>query len=95
VSNVEGVLNRFIEVVDMVARDLAGDDLHEDLQKCIQMKSALQELKEGNSRNVTLELLDPRGHSQILHADAVNRELSESELAELPLGPDPPVLDGH
>ncbi len=95
VSNVEGVLNRFIEVVDMVARDLAADDLHEDLQRCMQVKSALQELKEGSSRNVTLELLDPRGHSQILHADAVNRELSESELAELPLGPDPPVLDGH
>ena len=94
VSNVEGVLNRFIEVVDMVARDLAADEILDDLQRCMDMKTKLLELKEGGQGDITLELLDPRGHSQILHADAENRELSESELAELPLGPDPPVLDG-
>jgi hypothetical protein len=28
----------------------------------------------------------------IIHEDAVERELSEEELVDLPVGPDPPVL---
>jgi hypothetical protein len=28
----------------------------------------------------------------IIHEDSVERELSDAELVELPVGPDPPVL---
>jgi hypothetical protein len=28
----------------------------------------------------------------IIHEDSIERELSDDELAELPVGPDPPVL---
>ena len=39
--------------------------------------------------SLTLELLDPHGHSKILHPDAEGFELTEEELATLPVGPDP------
>jgi C4-type Zn-finger protein len=38
-------------------------------------------------------LLDPMGHSQILHEDAKSRDLYEIEIAELPTGPSIPVFD--
>ena len=42
---------------------------------------------------VTLELLDPVGHSQILHEDAVSSEISEAEAKNLDPGPVYPVFD--
>ena len=61
------------------------------MQKCLtlnelqEMHTTLLELKEEPIPNsITLELLDPNGHSQILHQDAKNRELSEDELSKLP-----------
>jgi len=36
--------------------------------------------------------LDPHGHSMILHPDTVDRDLTDEELAELPVGPDPAVF---
>ena len=58
------------------------------------MHTALLELKEDPiPRSLTIELLDPNGHSQIIHGDAVLRELSEDELSELPVGPESPVFD--
>ena len=43
--------------------------------------------------SVELQLLDPMGHSQILHDDAVPRELSEEEISLLDSGPKIPVFD--
>jgi len=92
VSNVEGVLNRFLEIVNMVRRDLEDED-DEEMQRCLELEGDLGKLISGQHSGVTLELLDPRGHSQILHPDARDRELSDAESLELPLGPDPPVLE--
>ena len=38
-------------------------------------------------------LLDPMGHSQILHDDAISRELLEDELSDLEIGNSIPVFD--
>ena len=43
--------------------------------------------------SVELLLLDPMGHSQILHDDASPRELTDEELSVLQTGPSVPVLD--
>ena len=40
----------------------------------------------------TLELLDPHGHSMIIDDSAVERELTDEEIATLPTGPDPAVF---
>ena len=56
------------------------------------MHTTLLELKEDPiPETVTLELLDPNGHSQIIHEDATMRELSSEELRELPQNPEPPI----
>jgi C4-type Zn-finger protein len=38
-------------------------------------------------------LLDPNGHSQILHESATSTELSEEEIAALATGPQIPIFD--
>ena len=45
-----------------------------------------------NSLTITLEFLDPHGHSMILDESAEERELTDEEIAILPTGPDPAVF---
>jgi zinc finger protein len=106
VSNVEGVMNRFVDVINMVLRDVqnealqhAAEGIDEGIEETMQaidkletMLSTIESLKTDDSEPITLELLDPNGHSMIIHEDSVERELSDAELVELPVGPDPPVL---
>tara|TARA_B100000214_G_scaffold162047_1_gene116199 strand:+ start:628 stop:1143 length:516 start_codon:yes stop_codon:yes gene_type:complete len=90
ITNIEGVLVRFIDAVRSVIRDLekadpdflAGQDLLHSLLSTIEGSDVL-----------TLELLDPRGRSQIIHEDADSRDLYESEMATLSTGPDIPVFE--
>ncbi|RZD43653.1 MAG: hypothetical protein CXT70_01125 [Methanobacteriota archaeon] len=106
VSNVEGVMNRFVDVINMVLRDVqnealqhAAEGIDEGIEETMQaidkletMLNTIESLKKDDSEPITLELLDPNGHSMIIHEDSVERELSDTELVELPVGPDPPVL---
>ena len=106
VSNVEGVMNRFVDVINMVLRDVrnealqhAAEGIDEGIEETTQaidkletMLSTIESLKKDDSEPITLELLDPNGHSMIIHEDSMERELNDAELAELPVGPDPPVL---
>ena len=95
VSNVEGVIDRFMDVIIMVTRQAYVEDSEmSDIKRLQEMHTTLLELKEDPIPNsVTLELLDPNGHSQIIHEDATLRELSLSELSELPQNPEPPVFN--
>ena len=90
VSNIEGVLNRFIQVVEMVLKDL---DDPTQVGAATRILLVLYEAKEGRGPGITVEFLDPRGHSMVLHENTVNRELTEEELESLPLGPEPPVIE--
>ena len=94
VSNIEGVIDRFMDVIIMVTRQAYTDD--EDMKtikRLQEMHTTLLELKEDPVPNaITLELLDPHGHSQILHSDAVGRDLLPEEYEELPVGPEPAVF---
>ena len=97
VSNVEGVIDRFMDVIIMVTRQAYTEDAEmSDIKRLQEMHTTLLELKEEPiPQAITLELLDPNGHSQILHHDAKNRELSENELRELPIGPESPVFNSE
>ena len=101
VSNVEGVILRFQEIIAMVQRDVMaqleeGSEeeslLEEQLQTLVNLTLRLHSLSEEGATPLTLELLDPHGHSMILHEDALERTLSEEELEKLPVGPDPAVF---
>lgn len=99
VSNIEGVLNRFIDIINMVRRDVVRDLSNPDAEQEELMQS-LQTLdgllhsidNVGNSTEFTVDFLDPNGHSMILDEDADERELTAEELEELPIGPDPAVF---
>ena len=86
VSNIEGVLNRFQDVVDMVGRQAAieGDD--GAITELEQLTQAMLEIRMGQ-REATLQLQDPHGHSMILTDDVQTRALTEAEIDDLPVGP--------
>ena len=86
VSNIEGVLNRFQDVVDMVARQAAIEDDDGAITELEQLTQAMLEIRAGQ-REATLELLDPHGHSMILTDDVQTRSLTEAEIEDLPVGP--------
>ncbi len=106
VSNVEGVLNRFTEIIQMVLGDLKSDleinsantddeDYQvniENVNRLEKMIDQIENVGNENTENLTLELLDPHGHSMIIDPDATERELTDKELDELPVGPEPAVL---
>lgn len=102
VSNVEGVLHRFQEIINMVERDLSSqflsaegadrETLMEQLGTLQNMTLNLANLGAPDADKITLVLLDPHGHSMILHPDAEERELTDEELRTLPVGPDPAVF---
>jgi zinc finger protein len=94
VSNIEGVLNRFMDVIIMVTRQAYTDDADQsDINRLKEMHTTLLELKEDPIPNpITIEFLDPNGHSQILHSDAKGRELEEHEFEDLPVGPEPVIF---
>ena len=86
----------------MVERDLSQQFLlaeGEQRQALMDQMASLQtmtltlaNLGGPDAEAVTLVLLDPHGHSMILHPDASERELTVEELGELPVGPDPAVF---
>lgn len=90
VSNIEGVIDRFIQVVEMVLKDL---DDPTQVGAATRILLVLYEVKEGRGSGITVELLDPHGHSMVLHENTVNRELTKEELESLPVGPEPPVIE--
>ncbi|MEC7720511.1 MAG: ZPR1 zinc finger domain-containing protein [Candidatus Thermoplasmatota archaeon] len=88
VSNIEGVLIRFKDVIQTLMRD-SEDEI---VEKCTELLEELERVRVGDS-SIELQLLDPLGHSQILHEDAIPRELSEEEVTLLDSGPMVPVFD--
>ena len=106
VSNVEGVINRFLEVINMVLRDLQNDvssklienestDLSQTIKEINQLEEIIDTLSNIGSEGqepFTIELLDPHGHSMIIDESATERSLTDEEIATLPTGPDPAVF---
>ena len=92
ISNVEGVLDRFASAIGTIRRqaDVENDEVTKT--KCDELLSKIDMVKSGELV-VTLELLDPVGHSQILHEEAVSSEISDEAAKELDPGPIYPVFD--
>lgn len=91
ISNIEGVFNRFVDVIEMIQRQAEDEDTAE---RCTALLREIGRISAGQG-SVELLLLDPMGHSQILHDDANPRELTEYELSNLQIGPSVPVFDAH
>ena len=89
VTNIEGVMKRFENAIETIIR---GSDEDQDSEIARQILERLRMVKEGEEI-VRLELLDPRGRSQIIHHDAESRELNNEELEQLETGPEIPVFE--
>ena len=89
VTNIEGVIKRFENAIETIIR---GSDEARDSEIARQILERLRMVKEGEE-NVRLELLDPRGRSQIIHHDAESLELNNEELEHLETGPEIPVFE--
>ena len=86
VSNIEGVLNRFQDVIDMVGRQAATEGNQDAIAELTTLTEAMLEIREGQ-RGATIEFLDPHGHSMILTDNVESRPLSIEEIEALPVGP--------
>lgn len=91
ITNIEGLLNRFRDIVEMILRQAKRDN-EENVEKCLLLLEEISEIKKGN-KEIEVVLLDPMGHSQILHDDAISRELEKEEIAELSVSISIPVFD--
>ena len=89
VTNIEGVMKRFENAIETIIR---GSDEDQGSEIARQILERLRMVREGGE-NVRLELLDPRGRSQIIHHDAESRELNNEELEQLETGPEIPVFE--
>ena len=78
----------------MVLLDLQNDSENqsEDISKLESMRDRIVNLGKDDCESLTLVLLDPHGHSMIIDKSAIERELTEKELSELPVGPEPAVF---
>ena len=88
VTNIEGVMMRFENAIGTIIR---GEDC-EGNENATQILERLREARTGGVM-ITVELLDPRGRSQIVHHDATSRELNEDEKNVLETGPEVPVFE--
>jgi|TARA_B110000263_G_scaffold48064_1_gene39945 zinc finger protein len=94
VSNIEGVLNRFEDAIQLMYRQSKSDDDTDTIEKCEKLLEKIELVKNGKL-SVNITLLDPMGHSQILHEKAVPRDLTENELEHLEVGPSIPVFSSE
>ncbi|HJM54999.1 MAG TPA: ZPR1 zinc finger domain-containing protein [Poseidonia sp.] len=104
VSNIEGVLNRFVDIINLVKsgheKEFTNTQITERKEEIMSelailntMLEKIESLKEPPIREpITIELLDPHGHSMILNPQTIDRELTKAEIGELPVGPDPAVF---
>ena len=94
ISNIEGVLNRFEDAIGIILRSamLEGEEEIDTVDACQELISKLNLIKNGEGV-AEIVLLDPMGHSQILHENAKNWDLSDEEISSLEVGPQIPVID--
>ena len=91
VSNVEGVLNRFEGAIQLMYRQSISLQEQDIIDKCESLLEKINLVKSGDMV-VEIILLDPMGHSQILHGDAKSRDLTDEELENLEVGPSIPIF---
>lgn len=91
VSNIEGVLNRFEGAIQLMYRQSIASKEQEIVKKCELLLKKINLVKSGDLV-VEMILLDPMGHSQILHSNAISRDLTNEELENLEVGPSIPIF---
>ncbi|MDP6986297.1 MAG: ZPR1 zinc finger domain-containing protein [Candidatus Thalassarchaeaceae archaeon] len=92
ITNIEGLINRFIDAIGTIVRGANGDPDDDGEEEALALLEKLDNVKSG-LESVTIELLDPRGRSQIVHDQADRRELEQDEADALQIGFDIPITE--
>jgi zinc finger protein len=92
ITNIEGLINRFIDAIGTIVRGANGDPDDDGEEEALALLEKLDNVKSG-LESVTIELLDPRGRSQIVHDQADRRELEQDESDALQIGFDIPITE--
>ncbi len=100
VTNIEGLIRRFADIIQMMARQIEKEESEgvEGASSQLAILSMLEEailtaVEEPGKVSIELELLDPKGHSSIGHEDAETWELKQDEIDELDPGPNPMIFE--
>tara|TARA_B100001179_G_C18576090_1_gene397599 strand:- start:229 stop:750 length:522 start_codon:yes stop_codon:yes gene_type:complete len=91
ISNVEGVIKRFEDAIGIVLKG-SDSEIDDVMDSANDLLEKLERVKSGDSSS-KIELLDPRGRSQILHENAISRDLTEDESATLQVGYELPYME--
>ncbi len=81
ISNIEGVLDRIGEILDMVAR--WGEE--DKTMRALELLSMIEKIKAGE-HEITVIIEDPLGNSAIFAENAVRRKLTDDEATRLKTG---------
>jgi zinc finger protein len=87
ISNIEGVVKRFEDAIGTLLRHSNAEQNAEDADGALELLEHLSNVKLGK-HTVEMALFDPNGRSQIIHDDAVSRDLTVEELGALQSGVD-------
>ncbi|MDI6643736.1 MAG: ZPR1 zinc finger domain-containing protein [Methanobacteriaceae archaeon] len=82
VSNVEGVLNRFVDAVKTALEWVEDSEAEKNGKRILE---EIEKIKSGD-KSVTIIIKDPFGQSIIIHDDVFKEKLSEKELKNLKTG---------
>ena len=83
VSNIEGVIKRFKDVILMTKKQFENNEIAE-IEKCDFLLDTLKNVVDGIfTVTLTLVFSDPMGHSKILHNDVKFKKLTQKEIEEL------------
>ncbi|MEC7142289.1 MAG: ZPR1 zinc finger domain-containing protein [Candidatus Thermoplasmatota archaeon] len=94
ISNIEGVLTRFRDTIQMLDRSFdESKDSPEEKERIDFLLNSLEASLSGEDTKFTLVILDPMGHSGILHPETEEWSLSEDEIGQLAVGPEIPILE--
>ncbi|MBN2110189.1 MAG: ZPR1 zinc finger domain-containing protein [Methanosarcinaceae archaeon] len=85
VTNIEGVLDRILNVVITATRWAENDADDQRSSRGLEVHQALRDAMEGN-RELTVVIEDPLGNSAIISEKAVSRKLTPEEAAKLKTG---------
>ncbi len=93
VSNVEGVISRFEDAIGMLKRQAQSEGDRRDVESCEALLLRIADAKSTVDHTISLVLLDPLGHSKIMHDSASSRILTDEETEGLYTGPSVPVFE--
>ena len=93
VSNVEGVISRFEDAIGMLKRQAQSEGDRRDVESCEALLLRIADAKSTVDHTISLVLLDPLGHSKIMHDSASSRILTDEDTEGLYTGPSVPVFE--